>query len=181
MRTAILAAAIASFGAIHAHAEDRSGFYFGGGLGAHLSNLKAEQNGLSGSETNLGWSTSFKMGGYVTPTLALYFVREAVWWSDEDLDGDVLVTGLSGIGSTYYFNTGDSFYLEAGVGVGDFENIATGEAESGIGAMFGAGYEFSDHFQVGLVALNSVVEGSDVDGDYTASNLAFVVKLEAKL
>ncbi|TXR54030.1 outer membrane beta-barrel protein [Reinekea thalattae] len=161
--------------------DKRSGFYLSGGIGLHYMNYDLLINdGLYASETNYGAVSSVKIGGYLTPQFALYYVRDAAWWNDEDVDSTML-TGLAGIGGSYYFSPNTpSTFLEFGLGVGDIQNTTYSTGESGGAVMIGLGREITPHIQ-----LSGNILSTSIDDSYYSNVIyetsAIYVKLEFKL
>lgn len=149
----------------------RQGFILGLGIGLHNINSDFIVNGAKvGSQSEGGVATSFKIGGGVTDQLALYYVRNASWYSAPYFDGfmsrDITYTiGLSGFGASYFLApTAPSGYFLAAVGTGDisapFESNI--RADTGGAFMLGGGYEFNRNlmFEATLQATNIQGSGS---------------------
>lgn len=160
-------------------ADNRSGFYLSGGLGVSSSSVEATYGTSSSEESGYsGFLTSVKVGGYINPNFALYYQREAAWFSDDN-DNDWL-TGLTGIGGTYYFDRSGGVYLEAGLGLGDFMLRNTGEVATGGAAMFGVGGEINDHLQAGIELMSTSTEDPYTAGlEYDIFTMA--AKFELKI
>ena len=159
-------------------AEQRSGFYLSGGLGISSNKYEEDWDSDSHSFSNAGLATSFKIGGYLSPNMALYYQREASFWQWSEADANIY-GGLTGIGATYYFQPSRGPYVAAGIGLGDIVFEDTGDV--GLGMSVGAGYEFSDHIQLGVVYTYTSVEESYYLSDREVSTTAFSGKIEFKL
>lgn len=130
---------------------ERKGFIIGIGAGLHRVSMDYE-GPYADPDEEFGLATSLKIGGGITNQFALYYVRNASWYKLEGYDDSfTAVTGISGIGATYYFSpTAPSGYILGAIGVGDidapFEDDIDGETGSAI--MIGGGYEFSPHVHI---------------------------------
>ncbi len=183
MKVSVLPAVVAlAVLSAYAEAEPRKGFYLSGGFGIHSSEFSATYEGDTLSEDNGGIHTSFKIGGHIQPQFALYFVREASWWNDQEMD-ETLVSGLTGIGGTYYFEPQvGSGYIEFGLGIGDVTAVNDPDIEPLIGTAYtlGLGLEATEHLQFALVYSKSDTSIEDLPGvDF--ANSAIAGKVELKL
>ena len=148
----------------------RQGFILGLGAGFHTLNVDFNFNGSKiASDSETGLATSFKIGGGITNQLALYYVRNASWYSAPSSNGFVInnITyeiGISGIGLTYFLSpTAPSGYFLGAVGVGDIDapfedNI---KADTGSAVMIGGGYETANHMQLEATLLSTDIDSSD--------------------
>lgn len=161
----------------------RSGFYLSGGAGLHSTELTMTIDGWGQiTETNNGFLTAIKLGGYLNPQFALYYLREAAWWSDPDVNNALVTSGITGIGGSYYFNASGGGYLEFGVGFGDLavNDNGTLSTEVGGAVQFGGGVEVTDHIQIGgTILTTSIPDSYYTDVTYSAFTLA--AKVEFKL
>lgn len=155
---------------VYAFDESRSGFLLGVGAGLHTTDIDYFFDGHpDGSDSESGFATSFKIGGGITDQFALYYVRNASWYSAPFYNGftvsDTTYTvGIGGLGATYYFSsTAPSGYVMAAIGAGDRAAVF----ESGVGTdtgsafMLGGGYEFSPHLQLEATLLSTDLDSSD--------------------
>lgn len=145
--------------AVAAFDGNRQGFILGLGAGLHSIDIDFKLGGSTvQSDSESGIATSIKIGGGITNQFALYYVRNASWYSAPASNGftvsDVIFTvGISGVGATYYFSpSAPSGYILGAIGLGDisapFEsNLST---DTGGAYMLGGGYEASTglHFEV---------------------------------
>lgn len=170
-RSVVLAACLFAATPALAFDDNRQGFILGLGIGLHSINSDLVVNGAkTGSQSESGIATSFKIGGGVTDQFALYYVRNASWYSAPYSDGfatrEIAYTiGLSGLGASYFLEpAAPSGYFLAAVGVGDisapFENNI--QADTGGAFMLGGGYEFSNNlmFEATLQATNIQSSGT---------------------
>jgi hypothetical protein len=112
-------------------------------------------------------ATFFKIGAGITDQVALYYVRNASWYSARTLNNstanDALYSiGLSGIGAAYFLAPSvPSGYILGAFGVGDlsapFENV---NPDTGSAFTFGGGYEFNNHFMFEATLLKANIQGS---------------------
>ena len=173
LKSATLVAVLLSATPALAFDENREGFILGLGAGLHSIKNDYSLNGNSYlTESKSGLATSFKMGAGITNQFALYFVRNASWFSTPVTSGTTTkdvhaVVGMSGIGATYYFEpAAPSGYTLAAVGGSDYafpfeSNMNT---KTGGAFMLGGGYEFDKHvmFEVTLLATSV----ADPDNSY---------------
>jgi len=135
----------------------RQGFILGFGAGFHTIDYDFIYNGSNiGSESKSGVATSFKIGAGLTDQFALYYVRNASWYSAPYFDGFTIkdityTTGIMGLGAAYFLSpSAPSAYVLGAIGTGDlsapFESGVSSDTGSAI--MLGAGYELSSHFMV---------------------------------
>lgn len=163
-----------------AYDDVRRGFYLSGGLGGHSTEFEQQVDNVgSASSDYSGITTAFKVGGYINPKFALYYLREAAWWTVEDY---LFSTGITGIGGSFYFNDYSGVYLEMGLGLGDImatdgydQNVEVGGA-----IQFGVGYEATDNVQLGVSFLSTSIP-DDYYMDVTWGTYALTAKLELKL
>lgn len=156
--------------AVSAFDNNRQGFILGLGIGLHNIDVDFKSSGFQTvSESESGIATSFKIGGGITDQFALYYVRNASWYSTTVTDGfttmDVTYTvGISGLGATYYFApTAPSGYILGAFGIADgaapFESNV--EEYDGNAYMIGGGYEVSKGLHLEATYLVTDQENSD--------------------
>lgn len=161
--------------------DNRQGFILGLGAGFHSTDIDFLYNGSNvGSESESGFATSFKIGGGLTDQFALYYVRNASWYSAPFFDGytitDATYTiGLMGVGASYFLApSAPSGYFMAAFGIGDisvpFESNV--ESDTGSAFMFGGGYEFKNHLMLEVTVLTTDIESAD-DSRYTLESSSF--------
>lgn len=164
-KSAALAASLLSATTAHAFDDNREGFILGLGAGLHSIKNDYTFNGASyQTETKSGLSTSFKIGGGITNQFALYYVRNASWFTTTipgtTREGQAVV-GMGGIGATYYFEpTSPSGYMLGAIGGGDYifpleSNVTT---RTGGAVMLGGGYEFAPHVMFEVTVMGTTVE-----------------------
>jgi hypothetical protein len=165
--------------------DQRQGFILGFGAGLQTIRENFSGNGYNDvSQSEGGLATSFKIGAGVTDQVALYYVRNASWFSAPYFDGyttrDVTYTiGISGIGISYFLApTAPSGYFLAAVGVGDiavpFEsNTGT---NTGGAFMFGGGYEFAKNLMIeGTLLSTNIQDNSSPPITLKSSSLQFTI------
>lgn len=150
--------------------DSRQGFILGLGAGLHSVDSDFIYNGTNiGSQSESGLATSFKIGGGITDQFALYYIRNASWYSAPYSDGytatDIMYTiGLSGVGASYYLSpSSPSGYFMAAFGIGDIsapfeKNI---KPDTGRAFMFGGGYEFTKHLMAEATLQTTNIESAD--------------------
>lgn len=148
---------ISSSSVVFALDGNRKGFIIGIGAGASCVNMDFESP--IKSEFKTGLATSLKIGGGISNQFVLYYVRNASWISYQieteaySYKGqkEIFVTGISGLGVTYYFSPeSPSWYFLGAIGIGDVATPFADDSgsESGSAFMAGGGYEFSPHAHV---------------------------------
>jgi hypothetical protein len=170
-KSASLALLLSAAGSAFAFDDKRQGFILGFGAGFHNLRENFHSNGSSvSSKSEGGIATSFKIGGGITDQVALYYVRNASWFSAPYFNGvrtkDAVYTiGLSGIGASYFLSpTAPSGYFLASIGIGDisapFEENT--RADTGGALMFGGGYEFTKNLMIEGTLLTTNIENPDL-------------------
>jgi len=142
----------------------RKGFLFSIGAGMSRINMEVTPKfqGYSADDNSFGFDTSFKIGYGFTDQFLLYYINDVTWYkSDLDYDDDTYVSGITGIGITYYPKENEPWYIMGGIGVGSYINISKDESDTGSAYIFGAGYEISSHFQV-----EATYRSTKLDTDY---------------
>lgn len=185
VKSLTVAAIVLSANSAFAFDDNREGFILGLGAGLHTIKNDYSLNGNSYlTESKSGLATSLKMGGGITNQFALYFVRNASWFSTPVTNGSTTkdahaVVGISGIGANYYFEpAAPSGYMLAAVGGSDyafpFESSIT--TKKGGAFMLGGGYEFDKHvmFEVTLLA-TSVADPANSNDKIQSSALQFML------
>ncbi|RAP30747.1 hypothetical protein DID78_02240 [Candidatus Marinamargulisbacteria bacterium SCGC AG-343-D04] len=157
--------------------KSRKGFVLGLGAGGHSTTYKQSFEMLSAEVDTSGLSSSVKIGYGFNEQCAVYYLRDAVWYSMDTMFGEITyVSGIMGVGVTYYFKpTTQTFFVSAGAGIGDlsapFEDWLTPSTGSAI--TLGAGYEFAKHVSVEGKVLSTFIEESGVDNE----TLSFLVSM----
>lgn len=150
--------------------DDRRGLLLGFGAGFHSIDIDFIYDGSKfDSQSENGLATSFKIGGGVTNQLAIYYVRNASWYSAPYSDGfltqDTIYTiGLSGVGASYFLSSSTpSVYVLAAFGIGDISAPFESDVTPDIGGAFmlGGGYEFKRHIMVEATYLSTNIESAD--------------------
>lgn len=163
---------------------DRSKFLLAGGLGFGINSLSSENNGSETDyDSDAGLVTSFKIGGVVDQQHAIYYHRQASWFSFDNnaTTGNRAISGIMGVGYTYYVEpTVGSPYVEASIGLGDFVDVDGEDVYTGTALLVGAGYELSEHIQVGGTITVNSTESSD-NPDVTVNHRSIAAKVEFKL
>jgi len=149
--------------------DKRKGFLLGLGAGLQTIDENFKQNGSNIlSQSKNGLATSFKIGGGITDQFALYYVRNASWFSAPFQNGstteDVVYTiGLSGVGASYFLSPSvPSGYFLGAFGLGDkFAPLERNvKPDTGSAWMFGGGYEFKNHVMVEATWLSANINSS---------------------
>ena len=185
VKSAMLIAVLSSATPALAFDDSREGFILGLGAGLHSISNDYTSNGASYlTESKSGLVTSFKIGGGITNQFALYYVRNASWFTKQITTGSTTkeahgVVGLGGIGATYYFEpTSPSGYMLAAIGGSDYafpmeSNVRT---HTGGGIMLGGGYEFSPHVMFEVTVMGTTVsDPADNQVKTKSSSLQFTL------
>jgi len=133
--------------------DNKEGFILGVGVGISRINSDVTRNSNNNfkikSEYDTGFATSLKIGYGFNNQFSAFLVRNASWFSySNDQKDDTYVSGILGLGVSYYTSKNSPLYLTAAYGQGDFMNQSEGEKEIGGALMFGMGYEVSPHLQI---------------------------------
>jgi hypothetical protein len=139
LRSAVGLALLTMGSATLASAQERSGFFFGVGLGYGSLGLSCDDCGDTEREDS--FSGHFRLGGAVSPQFLLG--GESVgWYKDED--GGSLSFGTLTGNAYYYPSKGTGLFLKGGLGLGYTEvqiDFLGSETETGFGWQVGAGYD----------------------------------------
>jgi len=165
--------------------DDRKGFMIGIGLGIQKTNIN-ERNLNAASNSETGMATSFKIGGGITQRFSLYYVRSASWFNapyteDSNTSDIYYVSGLSGLGASYYFqNSAPSAYITSAIGIGDFaaplEDDIDSDTDTGSAFMVGGGYELNKHIQFEATYLRTSIDGKSLNAsDFKTASLQFTI------
>jgi opacity protein-like surface antigen len=143
--------------------DNREGFLLGFGLGYQSTDTEVEVDDYSGEGSYDGFSSTFKIGGGINKQFALYYVQ----YLAHDSDAIDEYFSIGGIGATYYFKPEiESAYILGAIGIG-LINVED-DSESGTGLLLGAGYEFSEHWQIEGTYMSTDIEIEDSYSDATA-------------
>jgi hypothetical protein len=150
--------------------DNRQGFILGLGAGFHNIDTDFNYDGSKfNSESKSGLATSFKIGWGITNQFALYYVRNASWYSAPYFNGyttsDITyLAGISGIGGTFYLSpSAPSGYFLGAIGIGDLSAPFESNIKSDTGSAFmlGGGYEVSKHLQIEATLLSTDIDSAD--------------------
>lgn len=143
----------------------REGWHGGLGIGGHITSF--DFNGYDGFDSEGGIATSIKIGYNFTEQISLEYIRNASWYT---LSNDTFISGLSGIGATYYFlPQQETWYAGLALGLGDFVNLDDKGSETGSAFMATVGYEFAPHWQAEAVWMTTSITDSYDDTLDTSS------------
>ena len=184
LKSVVLVVTLLATTSAYAFDENREGFLLSLGAGLHSIKNEYSSNGtVTANESKSGLATSFKIGGGITNQFALYYVRNASWFSTPITNGVVTkdataVIGMGGIGGTYFFEpTSPSGYMLAAIGGADYafpmESVNT---QTGGAFMLGGGYEFSKHVMLEATLMATSVSDSSFSS-YKTKSSSFQVTL----
>ena len=171
LKSVSLAALLFSATPALAFDDNRQGFILGLGAGFHTLKENYTNNGNNvGSRSEGGIATSFKIGGGITDQVALYFVRNASWFSAPYYINGVTTRdatytiGLSGIGVSYFLTpSAPSGYFHAAIGVGDIATpFESTKPDTGSAFMFGGGYEFTKNIMIEGTLLTTHIQDTSL-------------------
>jgi len=147
--------------------NQRKGFILGAGFGTGFLSNKFARMTLN----KFAIATNFIVGYAPTNNLEIYYLNTVSWWGDDNV---TLVTGLTGIGVTKYFNPeGIGFYISGGVGLSvHYAPFEVGKASYGLGVLGGIGYDLSRHW-----GLQGDVIYIDIKDGFIIKSLGFRVTL----
>lgn len=157
MKRILLVLGLVLFMVSSANAFDgnRKGFILGGGMGVvPVSNWKIDVGffGLEGSidENNVGFGLHIIIGGAFNEHNMLVYEGNLSGFKSELFDQSA-VQGFNGAVWYHYFQeTGKTPFTALGLGLSYFKLEDFDAVEPGGSLLFGAGYEFSKHWQFGV-------------------------------
>ena len=168
---------------ISSYSQEKRGFFAALGLGLNSTNTTMNIDEIpSGENSDTGITSTVKLGGFLSPSTALYYVREASWVNYNNVS---TTAGLMGIGFTQY-GAGDSpMYFEGAIGISDitfgWNELVPDASYGGFAMQVGIGLEVTPNLQIGI----SYLYGSTPDWywtnvDYETSVIAFKIELKNK-
>ncbi len=155
---------------------DRAGFVLGLGAGLGSAEIrldgKVDGEDVSGSDSQNGLATVFKLGGSVHDNVELFLSNRTVFFTFED---DMYFQGMSAIGvACYVEEDSPSLFLGFELGVGTLMNFEASETDSGIGGAIVAGFALGNQWVAELSFLRAGV--AKIDGfDVSINNLSLTV------
>lgn len=131
--------------------KPRRGFVLNLGAGPAATRYNHSSFGVSGpSTTNLAVGTDFKIGHAFSDQLLVYYSNDASFFAPEGTGVDLVGSGMSGLGATYFIETrSPSPFVHGSFGIAAWNELAANgvtEAEAGLGISIGGGYEFARHW-----------------------------------
>jgi len=152
--------------------EQKEGFIIGLGIGMSSINTEVSFGGYDWDERSFALATSFKIGYGFTNQFLLYYTNDISWYGyDNDPYDDTYISGMSGIGVSYYLEENSPYYVMGAIGIGSYSNFTEGDSETGSAFSVGVGYEVSPHFQIEATYLSTSIEEDGVELDTGAFNL----------
>jgi len=146
----------------------KEGFILGVGGGYH--NTEINQENISNKYFK-GFASSLKVGVGITDNLLAYYIREASWYKEENStqSKDIHVSGISGIGVSYYIQNNKfnyPIYIIGALGLSDLLNTRKFTDDTGFGYIVGLGYEIKDH-----VSIEAKMMSTDIDVEFTNNDI----------
>lgn len=139
--------------------DDVKGFYLA--LGVGYGQLDYENS--SGSESESGLATNFRIGYGFNEQFALYYDRSA---TTSSTNGNSYVEGVTGIGAAYYFKPSvPTAFITATFGEGDLTDVDSSDSELGSGKAFSLGYRFKTHQSVEIKLVSMELDDFDYESD----------------
>lgn len=151
--------------------EERSGWFVSLSGGYAAQDIQYLNNKVSDRIDSYGsLATSFKAGLFLDKNLVVYFSNYTNFFNAPFLQNGVnqnslYLEALNGIGASYYFKDGPSFYISGSVGGATFMSIGETNAEFGSAYLVSLGYEFENNFNIEVV-LRKFAEFQSSDYDY---------------
>lgn len=184
MKKIVLIISILSVMTLNAFDGFREGFILGVGAGfSSQDNSYKYQGSQFASDQFSGFATSFKLGYGFNEHFTLYYARYANWYDALAYNGSYVetvkvISGISAIGGTYFFNEKDSFFITGAIGVADFGTLeSTYATDYGTGGLISIGYEWENGFALeGVLRLNTEIEATgypSLTTDTTSSQFLF--------
>lgn len=191
----LVATALLSATSSYAFDDERKGFIVGFGLGSGMlqqsSSLQFSAapptlvpRSLSGDNSYVAITTTFKVGYAPSNRLAIYYVQDIAWNRDKRTFGgaDEItwgMVGLGGVGVTYYLSPqARSFYVLAAYGFSTWtapfeEQTVLTKTWYGSGAAAGFGWEFAQHLSVEVTGMwgNPAKSGEGWNGNIDTFSL----------
>ena len=151
----------------------RKGFVLGGGLG-FAPTAKWEVDGFSVvNETKAGIGINILIGYAWDEKNMIVYEANGVGYNS-DLVDVAITQGFTGASWYHYFNEpGKTMFITGGLGLYFFEAEHYDANDYGGALMFGGGYEFAPHWQVGLYF--SAGKTSDPIFDYNHNHLNLLI------
>ena len=145
----------------------REGWFGGIGIGGHATSFD-----LDNYTSKQGIASSLKLGYNFTEQWAVHYTRNAAWYSAFK---DNYVSGIMGIGATYYFlPKQETWYTSVVVGVGDHLNLDKETSVTGTALMGTVGYEFAAHWQAEASLMYTDIEDKN-DVTLKTTSLQFTI------
>ncbi len=160
----------------------REGLFFSFGLGGSVVSASPSIGSDFPRETGSGWtnlglSSSIKIGYAINTHWVIYYQSLASLVTESTLENDMtsprnslFAYGLSGLGATYFTNkTSPSHYFNASVGLASRRDMEVmwdyAESGNGLGFSIGTGYQFADRWSVEANLIYGNVKGKPVYDD----------------
>jgi len=171
--------------------NNRKGITLGIGIGKSDLTFDLEQTNLpvpyndinlARRRSNLNnMATNFKIGYGINNHFLLYWNSRVSWFGEGPLYSSLndesnnkitsFITGVAGLGFSWYFqDTVPSPFICGTVGYSNVGNRDAGKNRTGFGLGFGAGYEFSRHWNAEL-AFNLGAPGENKADDLIITNI----------
>jgi hypothetical protein len=162
-----------------ASAQERSGFWFGGGVGFGSADVTCDDCGDEGDRENSG--VAYLQAGWTFTEHLLIGAEVNAWakkFDDPDIGGDVQVNIYNVLATATYYPTNAGFFVKGGAGMAFFDMdfdmsgiSAKIDLGKGLGVIAGAGYDIP----VGRVAITPAVNyWYGQTGDLTFMNEALL-------
>ncbi len=135
----------------------RAGFFVGLNAGFAYQNMNFFNDSKSEREDLYsGLSTSFKAGLFLDEHLGIFYSNYATFFSAPYKDGtlytnETYLNALNGIGVSYFFTEGKSYFISGSIGSGVFKTIGKHNADFGSSYLLSFGYELDNNMDIELV------------------------------
>ena len=169
-----------SVSALNAFDGSREGFLVSAGIGASSQEITYNNHSEPNNYDNV--ALNLKVGYGFNENFTMYAIRQSNWL-DVNLPNSSSVNainGITGVGGTYFFSRGDSFFISGVVGVSDFsvDNSSYG-SNYGTGGLISIGYELGNGFSMeGVLKMSTKIEddynGQKIELDSTGTQFFLV-------
>ena len=151
------------------YAQDkRLGAFYSASLGLGYQNVAFTYNEKDlNDEDYFTSSINLKAGLCLGDGLAIFITRHTTLFSAPFIDEDgtssdkMYMTGLSGVGASFYFEDSASFFLSGSVGIAELQTLGYANADFGTAFMLGGGYEFKNNINLEFIFSMSNIPSSD--------------------
>ena len=167
-----------NFSLLNAFDDKREGLLIGLGLGLGSQGMELSDGTNSVSEEYSTIATSFKIGYGFSENFTLYYASYVNWYDLEFYSNnggtfnESMVSGVAGVGATYFFSENDSFYVSGVIGLGTMAAVDYRWYEIGKGGFISLGYEWKNRFSIEAVLQMQTELTSDINSNLKLKTLS---------